>query len=277
MPRPQDMIFTLYGDYIIHRGGEVWTGSLIKLLGHLGMSEGAVRSALSRMSRKGWLKSRRIGNKSYYSLTAKSVKLLEEGAERIFEPPQVGHWDGRWYLLTYSIPEDKRRLRNKLRNNLIWMGFGLLGNGLWVSPYDLRQDVKKLVESLDIQEYVELFEARHLGFAKVDELVARCWNLDELNDEYAVFIAKYRPKYLEHLAISRGNGDLPTGECFARRFMLIHEYRRFPFIDPHLPSELLPPNWLGDEAIKLFQAYHKLLTAPANEFVDSVFEKAPPR
>ncbi|MDH4137857.1 MAG: phenylacetic acid degradation operon negative regulatory protein PaaX, partial [Anaerolineae bacterium] len=32
MLRSQDLVFTLYGDYIRHRGGEAWTGSLIELL-----------------------------------------------------------------------------------------------------------------------------------------------------------------------------------------------------------------------------------------------------
>jgi phenylacetic acid degradation operon negative regulatory protein len=61
MPQTQDMVFTLYGDYIRHRGGEAWTGTLIELLGLFGLSGQAVRSALSRMSDKGWLKSRRSG------------------------------------------------------------------------------------------------------------------------------------------------------------------------------------------------------------------------
>ena len=29
MARSQDLVFTLYGDYLRHRGGEAWTGSLI--------------------------------------------------------------------------------------------------------------------------------------------------------------------------------------------------------------------------------------------------------
>jgi phenylacetic acid degradation operon negative regulatory protein len=58
MSGSQDMVFTLYGDYLRHRGGKAWTGSLIELLGLFGLSEQAVRSTLSRMSRKGWLESR---------------------------------------------------------------------------------------------------------------------------------------------------------------------------------------------------------------------------
>ena len=37
---------------------------------------------------------------------------------------------------------------------------------------------------------------------------------------------------------------------------LVHEWRRFPFLDPRLPSELLPPGWIGARARELFAARH---------------------
>ncbi|MCK4226119.1 hypothetical protein KAX29_04425, partial [candidate division WOR-3 bacterium] len=43
------IIFTLFGSYIIHREGEIWVGSLIKLLKPFVLSENAIRLALSRM------------------------------------------------------------------------------------------------------------------------------------------------------------------------------------------------------------------------------------
>jgi len=49
MARSEDLVFTLYGDYIRHRGGEAWTGSLIELLGPLGLSEQAVPDPMSGM------------------------------------------------------------------------------------------------------------------------------------------------------------------------------------------------------------------------------------
>ena len=41
--RTQFLIFTLFGDYILSREGWAWTGSLIRLLGLLGVSSQAVR------------------------------------------------------------------------------------------------------------------------------------------------------------------------------------------------------------------------------------------
>jgi len=168
MARSEDLVFTLYGDYIRHRGGEAWTGSLIELLGPLGLSEQAVCSTLSRMSRKGWLKGRAFGNRSYYSLPPISIDLLEEGAKRIFQP-RSDVWDGRWYLLVYSIPEKERPLRHRLRKRLTWLGFGSLSNATWISSRDRRKEVGGVANSLGIRGHVEIFSAEHLGFASDQE------------------------------------------------------------------------------------------------------------
>ena len=60
-------------------------------------------------------------------------------------------------------------------------------------------------------------------------------------------------------------------------FTLIHEYRKFFFLDPELPKELLPPGWQGRQAREVFRDFHERLAEPANRFFDSVFEAPPPR
>jgi len=270
----QGMVFTLYGDYIRYRGGEIWTGSLIKLLQHLGMSEQAVRSVLSRMWKKGWLKRRRVGRKSYYSLTKKSEKLLAAGAQRIFEP-EDGEWSGDWYLVGYNIPESHRHERNKLRRQLTWMGCGAFNTAIWISPWDVTERVLEVSRRLEIEDYVQVFRARHLGFTDPKVLASRCWDLERINSQYASFVEKYEPLLERDCDSQTDWDDVDPAACFTTRFMLLHEYREFPFVDPHLPPELLPSDWVSDRAAQLFKEYYALLTAKANQFVDSVFQEAP--
>ncbi len=252
----------------------MWVGTLIQIAAEFGLSEQAVRSSLSRMSRNGWLRVRRIGNRSFYSLTPKSKRLLEEGAERIFVR-RTGAWDGRWRVLTYSIPERRREVRDELRKQLTWMGFGPLSNGTWISPHQLEREVAALAERLAIRDLVEMFAATHLGFADDRALAQRCWDLGALNARYAAFVAQWQPRYEAHRQrLARGE-RVPDSQCFVERFLLLHEYRRFFFLDPELPAELLPAGWLGGAAAQLFQAYHALLAERANAYLDSVFE-APP-
>ena len=270
----QDMVFTLYGDYIRYRGGEIWTGSLIELLKHLGMSEQAVRSVLSRMWKKGWLKRRRVGRRSYYSLTKKSVELLAVGAQRIFEP-EDGEWSGDWYVVAYNIPESKRQQRNKLRRQLTWMGCGTFNTAIWISPWDVTESVSEVSRRLGIDEFVQVFRSQHLGFAEDKVLVARCWDLNLINSQYDDFVDKYEPMLARDKARVAEWNEVDPAECFGTRFMLLHEYREFPFVDPHLPTELLPSDWLSVRAAQLFKEYYALLTAKANQFVDLVFQAAP--
>lgn len=267
--RSKQMIFTLYGDYIRHVGGSIWVGSLIKLLARFQMSEQSVRSTILRMSRGGWLQVERVNNKSYYSLTAEGWRLLDEGAARIFhfQSPR-DKWDGKWRLVAYSIPETQRDKRERLRRELGYLGFGPLTSALWISPHDLRAEVERLAESLGLKECLEFYTASHDGFSNRAALVARCWDLPSLNAQYAGFITKYQPLYEECRA---NRAHIESSECFVRRFMLIHEYRRFPFIDPALPRELLPNDWHGERAAQLFHDYHELLADKANAFFQSVF------
>jgi len=268
------MIYTLYGDYIRHAGGSIWIGSLIRLLGYFGVSQQAVRSTVSRMTRRGLLRVDRVGTRSFYSLTEVSAKTIEDAAARIFHAHSPrDRWDGYWRLVNYSIPENAREARDRLRSELEWMGFGMLTNALWISPHDYRREVGELADSLGMRSRVEMFTARHDGFTDPQAIVARCWNLPAINARYADFIEKYKPMYEQHLRLLNRGEDLEPSEYFVHRFNLIHEYRRFPFKDPELPPELLPAEWRGTEAADLFKHYHDLLAERANAFFYTVFEK----
>jgi phenylacetic acid degradation operon negative regulatory protein len=270
--RPQAAILTLYGDYLLKRGGEIGIGSLIELLSSLGLSQQAVRSAVSRMCRAGLLKVRRVGRKSYYSLTKDGHQLLTKGAKRIFERKN-SHWDGSWNIVTYSIPEQRRQARDRLRLELNWMGYGALTEATWISPYDLTKEVEELGESLRIRDYIQIFQARNQDLTDPKKMVSLGWDLSRIHQKYASFIQKYQPKLENHLRRRHASETIEPSECFVERFGLIHEYRKLPFFDPDLPTELLPEDWLRPKAAALFREYHELLADKANKYFDSVFNK----
>lgn len=272
--KSQSMLFTIYGEYVRHYGGEIWVGSLTKLMGEFGLSEPAIRAAISRTMKQGWIESRRIGNRSYYRMTLRGKKRLDEAALRIYKEVPT-EWDGSWCMVSYNIPEESRHLRDQLRKELSWMGFGMLANSTWISPHHLEERVKDMNEAYEITPYVEIFNARHLGWSEPTRLVSKCWNLDEINAAYEGFIAEYQPKYEDIKRRLYQREGLQDSECFVEKTKLVHEYRKFLFIDPSLPDELLPDFWLGREAAELFRGYYDLLNPGAVRFFLSFFEPAP--
>ena len=272
--RPKDLIFTLFGDFLLHRPEPVWVGSLIELLAPLGLSEGGVRTVLSRMAAKDWLVAERRGRNSFYRLTRRGRRLLEEGEARIYHPPSDASWDEGWYLIAYSIPEDRRHLRDRLRVRLLWLGCGSLGNGLYITPHDIGSRIEEIADGLEIRGNLEVFRARHVGFSDVTQLVAQCWDLPGINRRYEQFIQRYWPEF-ERTRAEIETGRLAEEQAFVRRFALVHEYREFPLIDPYLPKSLLPREWGGECSAALFNAYHDLLMPLADEYVDRTLAAAP--
>lgn len=263
----RSLLFNLWGDYIQHVGGEVWTSTLARFTSPFGISEPALRQALSRLSRQGWLQSRRIAGRSCYSLTDQGRRRLTEACRRVYNPVDLP-WDEHWHLLTYTIPEPIRTKRDDLRRELLWTGFAPLAAGAWISPNPLEDALAALVARYGIEPYVSTFISRHTGPGSPRDLVARCWDLEAIQSSYGEFITAWAPALQAHQS-----GPLPPDDqCFATRIELVHAYRKFLFVDPGLPRELLPDRWRGREARDLFQAFYQLLDPGARRFMDGAFE-----
>lgn len=270
----QFLIFTLFGDFIEPHGGETWTVSLLKLLDLLDVSERAARSTLSRMSQKGWLESERVGRYSRYQLTPRGKHIIEEGGARIFEPRQQA-WDGRWHMVVYTIPEEKRSTRNDLRKRLRWLGFGDLAPGVWISPTDRRERVEADLEDLEAKPYTVYFSDMELNFADNQEIVDRCWDLGEINQMYGEFLDRYEPLFEECQRADEKDNGLSPARCFRHRFWLSLDYAQFPRLDPNLPPELLPEDWLGERASELFFRFRDYLADRTDLYLDQVLNSGP--
>ena len=270
--RTQFLIFTLFGDYVMARGGKIWTSHLLELMGLLDVGERAVRSALSRMTRRKWLESTRRGRHSQYSLTAKGRALLEEGAQRIFEPIYAD-WDGRWQIVLYSLPERKRPARHALRTHLTWLGFGRLASGAWISPHNRVAEMENAFRELGIEANAQMFCGHYVGPASAKAFIQQCWDMEDLSNHYQDFITRYAQEYEDCCDQHQRQQALDPKFCFTRRFWLTHEFQSLPLKDPNLPPSLLPADWIGFTARELFANYRNLLGTYADQFVDRVMNQ----
>ncbi|QGQ46349.1 PaaX family transcriptional regulator C-terminal domain-containing protein [Metabacillus sediminilitoris] len=271
--KPRSLMYTLYGEYIQYYGGEIWVGSLIQIMNKFGVSESSVRGAIFRMVQKNLMQVRKIGNKSYYSVSEQGKRKVDEGVKRVYTT-QSQTWDGMWRVLTYSFPEEKRELRNEIRNELNWTGFGVISNSTWVSPNPLEEQVLEMIETYQIEDNIFLFSAASIVSHDNQSIIKKGWDLDRISNEYNIFIEKYTPKF-EELREKALNNTLTDDECFIERTNLVHQYRKFLFQDPGFPRDLLPPQWAGTKARELFWNIHQLISIPAVRFFESVYEPAP--
>ncbi|WP_296762153.1 PaaX family transcriptional regulator C-terminal domain-containing protein [Sediminimonas sp.] len=86
--RVWSLVITVFGDNVQHRGGRISTARLGRLLGRVGVEPGALRTALSRLARDGWVTSEKVGRSSVYRLSHSGLARFTEATGRIYAPPR---------------------------------------------------------------------------------------------------------------------------------------------------------------------------------------------
>jgi phenylacetic acid degradation operon negative regulatory protein len=244
-------LFDLYGDHLLARGGWAPISAVVGLLGSLDITAPAVRTAVSRMVREGWLEPEERDVRGY-AASARARARLEEAHVRIYRTAP-SPWDGRWHVVTVEHQAD-RNTRARVAQSLRFLGYGSLAADTWVAPR----------ESPELAEVLAREGVRHDGFAsrfqgEASGLVSRVWDLPSLATAYRRFVEAAR---------EAGLPDDPE-QAFAARSGLVHAWRLFLFSDPGLPEEVLPEQWPGREAAALFDRQAQALMPRASAWVDA--------
>jgi phenylacetic acid degradation operon negative regulatory protein len=241
---------------VLPGGQPVWTATLVRTLALLGVAEKAARQALARAAGEGWIVATRHGRLAQWQLTGAGQRLLADGARRIYAFGQhAAAWDGRWLVLLVGVGPEQRELRHRLRTRLSWAGFGALASGVWISPDPGREaEASQILADLGLATGATSFVASHGRIGVQSDIVARAWDLKTLAERYAAFIETFEP------LDARARDDVLTAQI-----LLVDEWRRFPFIDPELPRELLPSGWAGTAAAELFRGRHSTWQALAQK------------
>jgi phenylacetic acid degradation operon negative regulatory protein len=262
--RLRHLIVTIYGLYARSDGGWLSIAALIRLLADLGVDEPAVRSAISRLKRRGILVARRQDGAAGYQLSDSALAILREGDARIFRRHRATLADG-WLLAVFSVPEAERHRRHVLRSELARLGFGMVAQGVWIVPAHPQDATAEILSRLGLDSYADLFHAEHLAFGDPADKIRRWWDLDELELRYQAFIQAYEP------ALRRWEGSASGGrDAFADYVRALTDWRRLPYADPGLPAELLPADWIGLRAGEMFFTLRSLLESPARDYVGQV-------
>ncbi len=93
----------------------------------------AVDTARRRLIDKGFLE---YGKRGFIQLTTagrKELERLETSEYKILIPKR---WDKKWRVIIFDIKEERKSLRNKIRQTLVALGFKHLQDSVWVFPYD---------------------------------------------------------------------------------------------------------------------------------------------
>lgn len=115
--------------------------------------------ALKRLREQGLIKQDNLDTQEIVLKLTDSGREVISGSIIEFEQP---NWDGKWRIVIFDIPEEKRVIRNLFRRNLKKWGFKKLQKSVWISKMDIYERLENYVKDLGIERWVTIIEANKL-------------------------------------------------------------------------------------------------------------------
>ncbi|WP_318241231.1 PaaX family transcriptional regulator [Cellulomonas avistercoris] len=262
-PRPQHLLATVLGEYLDSSDALMPAAALVAVLGEFGISAGSARAALARLVRRGLVASRGAGRSTTYHVRADVIAHHRAVMHAFLSFGAVPRrWDGRWLVVSYSLPESGQSHRHAVRKALGEHGFARLYDSVWISPAPEPATVRDVLREL----LADVVGARWTVMrARFDEDPAAqgpqgAYDLEALGDAYRAFVAEHAPLRADVRA-----GRVTPARALVARATVMDAWRTFAGTDPDLPEHLLPPSWPRAEARETFLEVHTALGPLAQE------------
>lgn len=212
-PKVNSLVVTIFGDAALPRGGEIAMTDLTAITGNIGVSPGALRTAMSRLAAEGWVEREKVGRNALYRLSDQARRDSEWAAEIIYATDPVSHRE--WIVsIDQSAVED---------------GAAAISRSVRILPIDQRPD------EVAAGRFVLLGSPLHTP-SWVKEAVAP----PDLHGQFRDLKAALVSEDLFHKAPLLSSLDALTA-----RILIAHFWRRLILRHPFLPESFVDRDWPG--------------------------------
>lgn len=237
---------------LAHDDGSIRAHEVYEVGEACGQTPEQLRSCLRRLVAEELFTRQGTGRTAVYVPTETGRVSLDRGMQRLrlsYAQDRAGRgWDRRWHLVGFAVPEARRAARDGFRDVLIAMGGAPIQGGLYVSPHEWENDVRREAKRLGMVDHLLLASTSELevnGVRDPRELADSLWPLADVAGRYERFIDVYRGGPDELESLKQRHGRLPDADFLPLALRMAVDYTACSARDPYLPPELLPRPWPG--------------------------------
>ena len=243
--RVWSVIITIFGDAVRPRGGTVAANTLAAITERLSIKPEALRVALFRLAKDGWITRSKSGRNSYYGLSQQGLDEFEPATRRIYAT--AAELRGPWRLV--GLQPQPEAGRSTLEKMMLKAGYVRL------SPFHFlgAEQTGRLPDAAIVIEgkIVDLPDWARMAIAPAD-----------LQSDYA-YLAGTLKTFRNH---SKTEDPLMS---VALRTLMIHQWRRLLLRHADLPIIFMPKGWQGEACRSLVLSLHDALSDHADPWLDA--------
>lgn len=159
----------------------------------------------------------------------------------------VEHWDNKWRVVWFSIPEKERPKRDKFRRALEGLGLRPVLGSAWITPLNLKNEIIKITSDLKIGNSYIMLETENV-YGTDREALLSAWDFNK----YRLYFEAFITRSTELL-----NKKSEVGLLELKK--LVFEYALILNGEPRLPIELMPKDWPEFRAGLIYKKIRRLI------------------
>jgi len=219
--RVWSIVVSIFGELVQSRQQTISVQELLALTSHVGIEENALRTALSRLAKEGWVERHKEGRLAFYALSDSGRKTFLAASARIYSPdfesPST-HWNLAYFKDASSKDAIDPSIAFSLSRHWLLLNnedkASINGNDVIFFPTEPMQ-----MPTWAIQNFLQ----KNLGV------------------RYAELLEDLQPLLDESSLVNK----LSPLSGLAARYLIVHAWRRLVLRHPLLPQQLLEDDWPG--------------------------------
>ncbi|MDO8638712.1 MAG: CRISPR-associated endonuclease Cas2 [Candidatus Daviesbacteria bacterium] len=131
---------------------------------------------IKRLEKQEMISYREKNGKTIFKITEKGKhRLLEYDFEKLdIKKKKI---DGKWRLVIFDIPEDKKSNRDVFRRKLLQMEFIRVQDSVFACPYPCKKEIDFLVHYLGISDFITLIKVDQIE--RGEKLIFKKYYIEE--------------------------------------------------------------------------------------------------
>lgn len=170
----QQLIFSAIGISLVVGGSIVLTpnfpiviGMVLKIIEEIKnrkVSKTKIKQALKRLEKRQLLSLESHGNEATVKILEKGkVEVLRYSLKQLLDFKKKNKkWSGRWFLVTFDVPESERKKRDYLRSFLSAIGFFQYQKSVYIYPYECQKEIVLIKEIVEGGQYMQYIVAQEI-------------------------------------------------------------------------------------------------------------------
>ncbi len=270
--RVWSIVITIFGDLVQPRSqpgapARLAFSDLGRLTDSLGIAPGALRTAISRLTKEGWLERHKTGRNAWYQLSDSGASSTMSAGQRIYADNTASSVE-RWRLEVYKNPE-------LAASAALTSPHIPLGDQLVLTPIGASQGHKSVQARGQSRGQSRDQDANPIGGGATLVFEGTItalpdWLQDSLVDPGVTQDYRELATLLTALADDKTRLEaLAPHEATVLRCLLLHFWRRLVLKHRPLPASLLPRDWPGLRCRELLPPLYQALWSASEAWVDA--------